>query len=155
MNEKYRKIKMWEESLEKIKKEYLRYLSLKIKFVSWAPVLFFSAKTGKGTGDIFESAERIFEERNRRVGTAELNRFLPEILFGHVMPTIKTKQGKLKYASQVAVNPPKFIFSVNREDAFHYSYRRYLENQIRKKYGFHGTPIILELRETNNRDPKK
>ena len=140
-------VKMWDEDISKIRDRYLGYLHQKIPFLPWAPVHFFSAKTGKGVQDIFESIKGIAEERKKRVPTRELNLFLPDVIFGHVAPSRGTKLGKIKYLSQVDTNPPKFIFFVNNTEAFHFSYRRYLENKIRDKYGFMGTPIIVELRD--------
>jgi len=111
-------------------------------------VLFFSAKTGRGTKDLFKSAAEVKGERKKRIATADLNRILPEIFFSHVKPSVGTKVGKLKYCSQVTSSPPKFIFHVNNTEAFHFSYERYLENQLRERYGFFGTPIRIELRDS-------
>ena len=124
-------VKMWDEDLDKVRQKYLHYLSQKINFVPWAPVLFFSAKTGKGVGEVLQSAKHIFQERQKRVSTADLNRWVPEVFYGHVRPSVGTKVGKIKYVSQVDALPPKFIFFVNNAAAFHFSYRRYLENKRR------------------------
>ena len=140
-------VPMWDERLDKIRERYLEYLSDKIRFMNWAPALFISAKTGKGTKDILLNCQKIYEERQRRISTAELNRFIPEVYYGHVQPSVGTKIGKIKFASQVDTAPPKFIFHVNNEKAFHYSYRRYVENKLREKYGFHGTPIVVHFRD--------
>ncbi|MCF7917409.1 ribosome biogenesis GTPase Der [Candidatus Gracilibacteria bacterium] len=150
-------VKMWGEELDQVRQKYLTYLSDHIRFLPWAPVLFFSAKTGKGVDDVLVSAKAIYHERTKRISTAELNRFLPEVYYGHVLPTSGTIRGTIKYLSQVAVSPPKFIFFVNNAKAFHFSYRRYLENKIREKYGFHGTSIQIEVRDSHDdeRTPKK
>jgi len=140
-------VKMWGEELDNIRRNYLNYLSQKIRFLNWAPVLFFSAKTGKGIGSVFENAQAIQTERTKRIATADLNRFIPEIYFGHVQPSVGTKIGKIKYVSQVTAAPPKFLFHVNNAQAFHFTYRRYAENKLREKYGFHGTPIEVEFRD--------
>lgn len=140
-------VKMWGESLDKIRKDYHYYLQKKIAFLPWAPVLFFSAKTGKGITEILESVKGVAKERTKRIGTSELNGWIPEVFYGHVTPSIKTHRGKIKYASQVDICPPKFIFHVNNVKAFHFTYRRYLENKIREKYGFFGTPIKIEMRD--------
>ncbi len=140
-------IKMWGKDLHEIRENYLHYLSTKIPFARWAPVLFFSAKTGKNIDEIFTSAKNVFQEREKRVSTAELNRLVPEIMFGHVRPSVGTKLGKIKYISQVDISPPKFCFFVNNSAAFHFSYRRYVENKIREKYGFHGTPLKIEFKD--------
>ncbi len=140
-------VPMWGEDLDKIRSKYLKYLTSKVKFLPWVPVLFFSAKTGRGTKDLFKSAIEVKAEREKRIPTADLNRILPEIFFGHVKPSVGTKMGKLKYCSQVTSRPPKFIFHVNNTEAFHFSYERYLENQLRERYGFFGSPIRIELRD--------
>lgn len=141
-------VKMWGERLDKVREKYLWYLKNKISFLSYAPVLFFSAKTGKGVQDVFESAKGIMAERRKRISTAELNRFIPEVYYGHVAPMIGNKKGKIKMASQVDTCPPKFIFFVNNAAAFHFSYKRYLENKLREKYSFFGTPITVEFRDS-------
>lgn len=141
-------VKMWGEDLDEVRKRYLAYLRQKVEFIPWAPVLFFSAKTGKGVQEIFPALKAISEERERRIDTAELNRFATDCYFGHVTPSVGTKIGKMKYASQVDTHPPKFLFFVNNTQAFHWSYKRYLENKLREKYGFHGTPIKVEFRDS-------
>ena len=141
-------VPMWGEDIDKIRDRYLKYLTKKVKFLPWVPVLFFSAKTGRGTKDLFKSAAEVKGERKKRIATADLNRILPEIFFSHVKPSVGTKMGKLKYCSQVTSSPPKFIFHVNNTEAFHFSYERYLENQLRERYGFFGTPIRIELRDS-------
>ncbi len=141
-------VKMWGETLDEVRKNYWHYLSKEIPFLPWAPVLFFSAKTGKGIEDVLKSAVAIKAERKKRISTSELNAFVPEVYFGHVKPMAGTKKGTIKYLSQVDISPPKFLFFVNNVKAFHFSYRRYLENKIREKYGFFGTPITIELRDS-------
>lgn len=149
-------VKMWDERLDKIREKYLGYLAQKIKFMNWAPVVFVSAKTGKGIDSVFENCENIYTEISKRVSTAELNKYVPEIYYGHVQPSIGTKIGKIKFASQVDTKPPTFLFHVNNQKAFHFTYKRYLENKIREKYGFHGTPIVVKLADAmDGRDEKK
>ena len=140
-------IKMWEEEIEVIRERYLNYLSQKIKFLPWAPVLFISAKTGKGIDKIFTSAKGIFAERQKHISTSRLNKIIPEIIHSHVLPAVGNKRGKIKFVSQADTVPPKFIFHVNNEKAFHSTYRRFLENKLREKFGFHGTPVRLEFRD--------
>ncbi|MCK5460766.1 ribosome biogenesis GTPase Der [Candidatus Gracilibacteria bacterium] len=140
-------VEMWGKDLDKVRQDYLWYLKKKIKFVPWAPVLFFSALTGKSVGYLLESAKGIAKERTKRITTGELNRFVPEAYFAHVIPMQGNKKGKIKFAEQVDTAPPRFLFFVNNIAAFHFSYKRYLENKLREKYGFFGTPIDIEFRD--------
>lgn len=140
-------VQMWGKDLDAVRKEYWHYLHKKIPFASWAPVVFFSAKTGKGVSDLFETFRGIFTEMKKRVSTAEINRFIPDIYYGHVTPMVGTKRGVIKYVSQVDTVPPKFLFFVNNKKAFHFSYRRYVENKLREKFGFYGSPIRVEFRD--------
>lgn len=140
-------VPMWDKDVADIKKRYLHYLHQKISFLPWAPVLFFSAATGKGTENVLDSVKAVAEQRVKRIPTRELNLLAKDIYYGHVTPSHGLKQGKIKYVSQVDTAPPKFLFFVNNVQAFHWSYRRYMENKLREKYGFEGTPIIVELRD--------
>ncbi|MCF7846526.1 MAG: ribosome biogenesis GTPase Der [Candidatus Gracilibacteria bacterium] len=140
-------VPMWDEDVEKIRQKYLSYLQQKAKFLPPCPVLFFSAKSGKGLKDFWSTVREVHEARTKRVSTSELNRILPEIVYGHVLPSVGVRQGKIKFVSQVDVAPPKFLFHVNNAKAFHYSYRRYLENKLRDRYGFWGTPLRIEMRD--------
>lgn len=149
-------VKMWDERLDKIREKYINYLSMKIKFMNWAPVVFVSAKTGKGTNSIFESCHHVHESSQQRVTTSELNKYIPEIYYGHVQPSIGTRIGKIKFATQVDTKPPTFLFHVNNQKAFHFTYKRYLENKLREKYGFHGTPIVVKFADAmDGRDDNK
>ncbi len=148
-------IKMWGEDLDKIRKDYWYYLSQRLPFASWAPVLFVSAKTGKAIGKILEAAVHIERERRRRISTAALNRWLPEIVYGHVMPSKGSRIGKIKYISQVDTCPPKIGVWVNNAEAFHFSYRRYLENRLREKFGWYGTPVVISFRDAMGDRRKK
>ncbi|NCP66731.1 ribosome biogenesis GTPase Der [bacterium] len=140
-------VPMWDKDIADIRSRYLSYLHNKISFLPWAPVLFFSAQNGKGTDKILESLISVNAERSKRVPTRELNLLAKDIYYGHVTPSHGLKQGKIKYVSQVDTSPPKFLFFVNNIQAFHFSYKRYMENKIREKYGFAGTPIIVELKD--------
>jgi GTP-binding protein len=145
-------VDMWGKDLNQIRKDFMFYLSSKIGFSKWAPVIFISGKTGKNIEEITVSVKNIVKERKKRIPTSEINLFTKEIYYKHVTPFIGTKKGRLKYASQVSIEPPKFLFHVNDIRAFHFSYKRYVENQIREKYGFFGTPIIVEFRDNRDED---
>ncbi len=143
-------VPMWDKDVDDIRNRYLAYLHKKIAFLPWAPVLFFSGKTGKGVLPLWDSIEGIAMQRSKRIPTHELNLFARDIYFGHVAPSVGTKQGKIKYVTQADIQPPKFLFFVNNKQAFHFSYKRYIENRLREKYEFTGTPIQIELKDAMN-----
>ncbi len=126
---------------------YMHYLSKKFDFLSYAPVVFTSAIENRRIDLVLEHAIKIREERQKRVKTAIFNKFLEQITYEHA-PTGNRKSHKPKvyYGSQVDVNPPRFVISVNNADHFHFSYVRYIENKIREFFGFEGTPIDIELK---------
>ena len=146
---------MWGEDLDKMREKYIAYLSRKLPFCTWAPVVFFSAKTGKGIKDLLPSIKGIAQEREKRITTSELNNYLPDLKYGHVLPSVGNKVGKMKYMTQAENKPPTFLLFVNNEEAFHFSYRRYLENRIREKYGFQGTPIKIKIRDARDERHEK
>jgi GTP-binding protein len=119
-----------------------------LNFLPYVPVLFISAKTGQRVGDVLPMAARIHEERFVRVPTAQVNKIVRDAVLKQQTPSKAGKHLKVRYASQVAVDPPKFLFHVNDLDLVHFSYQRYLENQIRQHYPFTGTPILMSFRET-------
>jgi GTP-binding protein len=98
-----------------------------------------------------ESAKEVKEERFKRVKTWIFNSFLEQVILKHPPTwTRKSHKPKIYYGSQVDINPPKFVLSVNNSEHFHFSYKRYLENKIRDNFGFFGTPIIIEYRGKNS-----
>ena len=127
--------------------EYARYLREELQFVSYAPILFVSALTGKRVMGIFDLVDRAFEQYNRRIQTSEVNQFLEEALARHSPPIHRNKRPKFYYATQVATRPPAFMFSVNATGAVAPSYRKYLVNQLREAYGFEGVPIKTVIRQ--------
>ncbi|MGH9502561.1 MAG: ribosome biogenesis GTPase Der [Terriglobales bacterium] len=116
-----------------------------LKFLSYAPVLFVSASTGKGTERIFPTLEEVARERRKRVGTGEMNRFLKEVDFERASVPAR-QQVKIYYMTQAAVGPPTFVIFTDRKVKLHFAYQRFLENQIRRAFGFVGTPIWIKNR---------
>jgi GTPase len=116
-----------------------------LKFLSYAPVLFVSASTGKGTEKIFPTLEEVATERRRRVGTGEMNRFLKHVDFERASVPAR-QQVRIYYMTQAAVAPPTFVIFTDRKVKLHFAYQRFLENQIRKAFGFVGTPIWIKNR---------
>lgn len=118
----------------------------KFDFLPDPPVLFISALTGQRVHQVLETANRVWQSRFQRISTSELNKLLRASVQKHPPPTKGTKRLKLMYLSQVAVNPPVFLFHVNDTRLVHFTYKRFLENQIRAEYPFEGTPIRLSFR---------
>lgn len=126
---------------------YMHYLSKKFDFLSYAPVVFTTAIENRRIDLVLEHAQKIQIERHKRVKTAIFNKFLEQITYEHA-PTgsRKSHKPKIYYGSQVDVNPPRFVISVNNAEHFHFSYVRYIENKIREFFGFEGTPVDIEMK---------
>ena len=116
-----------------------------LKFLSYAPVLFVSAATGVGTDKIWPTLEEVATERRKRIGTGEMNRFLKQVDFERASVPAR-QQVRIHYVTQAAVAPPTFILFTDRAVKLHFSYQRFLENQIRRAFGFVGTPIWIKNR---------
>ncbi|OGJ52384.1 ribosome biogenesis GTPase Der [Candidatus Peregrinibacteria bacterium RIFOXYB2_FULL_32_7] len=134
------------ESKQEDMDKFLLNLQSGLKFAPWAPVIFVSAKNKKNINKIFDLATSIKENRQKRISTAELNSFVADCVMKHHPTGTKLKKPKILYVTEVDVEPPHFIFFVNSAKSFHFSYKRYLENQLREKYGFEGTVIKIEFR---------
>lgn len=132
---------------EKMMNRYIDYLKSKIEFLPWVTVLFTSATERKRVDEILDAAIEIKTERYKRVKTWIFNNFMEQAIYKHP-PTgnKKSHNPKIYYWSQVDVNPPKFVLTVNNPNHFHFSYKRYLENKIRDNFGFHGSPIVIEYK---------
>jgi GTP-binding protein len=116
-----------------------------LKFLSYAPILFVSASTGKGTDKIFPTLEEVASERRKRIGTGEMNRFLKHVDFERASVPAR-QQVRIYYMTQAAVAPPTFVIFTDRKVRLHFAYQRFLENQIRRAFGFVGTPIWIKNR---------
>src|SRR6202171_5951088 len=116
-----------------------------LKFLRYAPILFVSASTGKGIDKIFPTLEEVATERRKRVGTGEMNRFLKHVDFERASVPAG-QQVRIFYMTQAAVGPPTFVIFTDRKVKLHFAYQRFLENQIRKAFGFLGTPIWIKNR---------
>ncbi len=117
-----------------------------LKFLDYVPVLFISAKTGQRVNKVLSMALQVQEERLRRIPTGELNRLLHEAVAKHPPKGGRRHRLKFLYATQARTNPPTFVFFVNDATLVHFTYERYLENQLRTRYGFLGTPLRLVFR---------
>jgi GTP-binding protein len=116
-----------------------------LKFLAYAPILFVSASSGKGTEKIFPMLEEVATERRRRIGTGEMNRFLKHVDFERASVPAR-QQVRIFYMTQAAVAPPTFVIFTDRKVKLHFAYQRFLENQIRHAFGFVGTPIWIKNR---------
>ncbi len=120
-----------------------------LKFMPYVPILFISALEGQRVGQIFPAALEAHEQRFLRVSTAEVNRIVQDAIAKQQPPSKGGRRLKIRYASQVAIDPPKFLFHVNDLKLLHFSYERYLENRIREVYPFKGTPIQMSFRRSS------
>lgn len=132
--------------------QYIAFLRYKFPFLSWASVLFTSAKTGKNVMELFPLVSTVMESREKRIDTGPLNTFLAYVIDKHKPSGTKSIIPRIQYATQVGVHPPHFVLFVNEKEAFHFSYARYLENALREKYTFEGTPIIIEYKNKRKKD---
>jgi GTP-binding protein len=125
---------------------YTAHIRDQLNFLDYVPVLYISALTGQRVGQILPTALQVQEERYRRIPTGELNRLIRQAISGHAPPTKGGKRLRIVYVSQVRSDPPTFLFHVNDPELVHFSYERYLENQIRRQYSFMGTPLRFSFR---------
>lgn len=113
------------------------------KFASYAPILYTSAKTGRGVEKVMPEVLHVYGERQKRMPTAAVNSVIQQAVAAHVRPKDRGKELKVFYATQADINPPTFVFFTNDAKMVHFSYRRFLENRIRQAYAFTGTPLRL------------
>ena len=123
-------------------------------FMSYAPIIFISAKTGQRLDTLFSKIVSVAQNHAQRVSTGMLNDMLADATARVQPPTDKGKRLRIYYITQASIKPPTFVCFVNRADLFHFSYQRYLENQIREAFGLEGTPIRLVIRERGDRSGK-
>ncbi len=121
--------------------EYRRQVNESLGFMTYAPVLFISAKTGQRVNKIYELIKYVANQSSFRISTGMLNDLVNEATAMVQPPSDKGKKLKIFYMTQIGVKPPTFVIFVNETQLFHYSYERYLENQLRKNFGFEGTPL--------------
>ena len=134
-------------TMEKMRKDVMRDLS----FMSYAPVLFISAKTGQRTDRIFELVNFVNDQSNMRITTGMLNDVLADAQARVQPPTDKGRRLKIYYMTQAGVKPPNFVIFCNSRELFHFSYQRYIENQIRAVFGLEGTPVRMVIRQKGDK----
>lgn len=119
------------------KNEFTQKIRDQFKFLEYAPVVFVSAKTGSGTESLYPLIKQGFESASQRIPTGEMNRFVEQLRF---------EERKIFYITQASIRPPEFVVFTDRRGPLHFSHERYLINQIRRRFGFRGTPIVLKTR---------
>ena len=136
--------------VEKDDKTYLEFekqVRESLGFINYAPIVFISAKTGQRVNKLLDLLNAVNNNYTLRISTGVLNDILNQAVLMNQPPSDKGRRAKVYYGTQVGVKPPKFVIFVNDKELMHFSYIRYLENQIRSQFGFNGVPIQFELRE--------
>lgn len=138
-------------SLENYRKDVYQ----KLAYLDYAPTLFVSALTGQRVDKLFDLINEVNNQNSKRVTTGMLNDVINEAITLVQPPSDKGRRLKLYYATQVSIKPPTFVVFCNSTKLFHFSYQRYIENQLRKAFGFNGTPVIIIPREKTDKDAEK
>jgi GTP-binding protein len=134
-------VNKWDLAVNQDMTETNKYIRKKLKFMSYAPVVYSSAKFGQGVDRVMPQAFEVYQERQKRIPTTEVNALVQQAVAAHNLPRKGKKQLKILYATQAEVNPPTFVFFVNDPKLIHFSYQHYLENKLRQSFGFAGTPL--------------
>jgi len=134
-------VNKWDLAVNQDMVEANRYIRKKLKFMSYAPVVYTSARLGQGVDRIMPQAFEVYQERQRRMPTTEVNSVVQQAVKAHNLPRKGKKQLKILYATQAEIAPPTFVFFVNDPSLVHFSYQHYLENRLRQSFGFTGTPL--------------
>ena len=132
--------------------KYNKKLKEELKFMDYFMPVYVSAKTGKRVENTVALAEKAYENASRRISTGLLNDVLQEAILTNVPPSKNGKRLKLYYITEVSANPPTFVVFVNDEKLMHFSYKRYLENALRRSFDFQGTPVRILVRNKNEKD---
>ncbi|MGH9487895.1 MAG: ribosome biogenesis GTPase Der [Terriglobales bacterium] len=132
-------------ALGRTRSEYEQRVRERLKFLAFAPLVFLSAREGTGLRSLYATLGRVVRARRERVSTAALNRFLATVDFARA-PVPAGQRSRILYMTQVGTAPPRFALFLDRARPLHFSYRRFLENQMRRSFGFEGTPLVLQPR---------
>jgi GTP-binding protein len=136
-------VNKWDLAVNKDMVEGNRYIRSRLKFMSYAPVVYTSAQFGQGVDRVMPQAFEVYQERLKRLPTTEVNSAVQQAVAAHTLPRKGAKRLKILYTTQAEVNPPTFVFFVNDAKLIHFSYQHYLENKLRQSFGFAGTPLRL------------
>jgi GTP-binding protein len=126
--------------------EWTREIRAKLRFVAYAPVIYISAKLKRGINGVLKTATEVYAERTKRIPTPMLNNAIRDAVATHAPPSVAGRRFKILYVTQAEINPPTFVFFVNDPKMVHFSYKRYLENSLRQRFGFQGTALRLLYR---------
>lgn len=129
--------------------QYKKDIYNKLSYLSYAPIIFISAKTGQRVVKLYDLINEVAKQNALRVSTSVLNQVINEAIAIVQPPTDKGKRLKILYGTQASTKPPTFVIFVNNKELFHFSYERYIVNQIRKEFGLQGTPVRIIVREKN------
>jgi GTP-binding protein len=140
---------------EKQKKKATEDTRDKLSFAPWAPVVHLSAKTGRGVSTLLETIQKVANNYRKRTTTGELNRFFEHVLENRAPPTSSGKAPRLFYVTQAETAPPLFVVIASDPAAIHFSYRRYVVNQLRKAFGLEGVPVRVKYIERRRRKLKE
>lgn len=147
-------VSKWDLVQSKITKtDMMKKLREALPHLAYAPVLLTSANTGFGIRELMPEILRVHGEYCQRISTGKLNRFVEEVMERNPPPSKKQRRGRIYYITQIGIRPPRFLVSVNDPELIHFSYRRYLVNEIRKRYGFGGVPLLLGYRSHKSDKP--
>jgi GTP-binding protein len=124
----------------------------KLSFAPYVPIVMISAKTGRGVSELLRTIDAVREAYTKRIGTGALNRFFESVLDTHPPPTSGGKAPRLYYVTQAESSPPAFIAMSNWPEAIHFSYRRFVVNQLRKHFGFEGVPVRMFYKAKKKRE---
>jgi GTP-binding protein len=136
-------------------KQFMKNIEQRLKFADYAAVLTISAVTRQRITRVFDEIDAVMTECRRRVPTAELNRVFERLLQGHEPPLYRGRRVKYYYATQVGIKPPTFIVFANYPLGVHFSYLRYIENNFRQAFGFHGTPLRIFAKQRREEQPRR
>jgi GTP-binding protein len=140
-------VNKWDITTLRDQREYTERIREEFKFLEYAEVTFISAKTGKGVDKLFRMIRDCFESASKRIGTGELNRFVASLELDSDL--------KVRYMTQTGVRPPAFVVFTSRPASIHFSTERYLVNQLRRNFGFKGTPIVIKTRKNPGKEKKQ
>jgi GTP-binding protein len=130
-------------------------LRFNLKFLEYAPIVHISALTGERTPRLLETIDRVMQARQRKIPTPELNKFFAAVTAAHPIPSPGRTAIRILYAAQVGIAPPTFAIFTNVASELHFSYERFLKNQLREKFGFLGAPIRLQIRKRRRSERPK